>query len=417
MKNKRFTLLLSPYVVMALVMAMYVAKVIAKVGVGSQINSPVLIGDGLHNLSDIVEAALVIMTVYISRLPKSSKYPFGRKNVESIMVLAIGISMFALTFQILCKSSIGILQFFPDADAWVRSYLELPTYEPLLMGSQYFWWVFGVTAGSVVLSFAMGTYQIRVGKKQAHSSLVADGEETYSDGRIEATTLVGILSEYYFQAPWIEYILALGVATLVANTGREMFLRGWRALLQRSIGKEKEEGIRQIALRVEGVSGIEKLITFSVGSTAVCIITVVSRARANMIKHIRRTTELRLGDYLKQEGFSSHEIYVRLQMPDPGFYRVAEAITKQGDMASVACDLGATTHIRIYNIERQKPVRATDEPTAGLALEEVVSLLRRKRVSKFSIFFADTALQKAVEAAGIEFKLAPIVKVLSNKAL
>ncbi|MCX6778882.1 MAG: cation diffusion facilitator family transporter [Candidatus Magasanikbacteria bacterium] len=416
MKNSRWSFLFSPYVVMLLITAMYIAKVFAKVGIGNWVNSPVLTGDGLHNLSDIVEAVLVIMSVYISRLPKSDNYPFGRKNVESLMVLAIGLSMFGLTLQIISKSSIGILQFFPEADTWIRGYLELPTYEPLLMGPDYFWWVFGVTAGSVALSGIMGTYQIRVGKERNHPSLIADGQETYSDGRIETTTLVGILSEYYFQAPWIEYILGLGVAALVAKTGCEMFLRGWRALLQRSIGKETEDKIKEIALRVEGVSAVDKLITFSVGSSAICIITVISRARANMIKHIRRTTEDRLSRYLKEASFSGSEIYVRLQMPDPSFYRVAEAITKEDGNLSVAGSLSTATHIRVYDIEREKPVRATDEPITGLTLEDVVKLLKRKRVTTFSIFFEDPTLEQAVVGAGINFHLAPIAKVLADSA-
>jgi len=416
MKTSKWSFLFSPYFVMTLVMVMYVVKVIAKVSVGSWINSPVLTGDGLHNLSDIFEAVLVMLSVYISRLPKSENYPFGRKNVESLLVLAIGLSMFGLTLQILNKSSIGILQFFPEVDTWVRSYLDLPTYEPLLMGSGYFWWVFGVTGVSVTLSFFVGTYQIRIGKNQEHPSLIADGKETYSDGRIEATTLVGILSEYYFQAPWIEYVLGLGVAAIVANTGREMFLHGWRALLQRSIGKDKEEEIKKIASRIEGVNNVDKLMTFSVGSTAVCIITVISRVRANMIKHVRRTAEVRLSRYLKEAGFAGHEIYVRLQMPNPNFYRVAEAITKKDEGLSIAGSLSTATHLRIYDIEREKPVRATDEPTAGLSLNEVVALLKRKRVTTFSIFLADPDLEKAVSEAGIKFCLSPIVKVLADSA-
>src|SRR3989338_4771991 len=79
-----------PYVVMAVTLAMYVCKVFAKVAVGSYVNSPMIEGDGFHNIADILESIIVITILVIARRPPTDTYPFGRKNAESIFELMVG---------------------------------------------------------------------------------------------------------------------------------------------------------------------------------------------------------------------------------------------------------------------------------------------------------------------------------------
>ncbi|MFA6558969.1 MAG: hypothetical protein WCT03_21280, partial [Candidatus Obscuribacterales bacterium] len=52
-QQRLLAFLTNPFGVMSLVVLMYVIKAILKITVGHQINSPMIEGDGYHNLADI----------------------------------------------------------------------------------------------------------------------------------------------------------------------------------------------------------------------------------------------------------------------------------------------------------------------------------------------------------------------------
>lgn len=66
--------LTNPFVVMWLVVSMYLVKAICKIGLGSQINSPMIAGDGFHNLADILEALAVIAVIWVAKRPVTNDY-------------------------------------------------------------------------------------------------------------------------------------------------------------------------------------------------------------------------------------------------------------------------------------------------------------------------------------------------------
>ena len=220
----------NPIFVMVIVAAMYIIKSIVKVTLGTAINSPMLTGDGLHNIADIFEALAVILVIKVSMRPPSEKYAYGRKNIEFVSAGAIGLVLTGMSALFAVKSVTGMLASFPNLDTAVRGFIPLPAFEPLVMSASHFPWVVAVTAGSVVLSYFVSRYQIGVGKRTGHDSLIADGEETASDGRIELVALVGVLAEYFFHAPWIEYPLGIVIAFLIFRTGKELWLKAWHVL-------------------------------------------------------------------------------------------------------------------------------------------------------------------------------------------
>jgi cation diffusion facilitator family transporter len=387
--------LTNPFVVMWLVVSMYLVKAICKIGLGSQINSPMIAGDGFHNLADILEALAVIAVIWVAKRPVTNDYPFGRKNIEFFTSLAIGGSLLILAVQFAVKSVVGLLAIWPNVDHAVRAILPLPEHVPLVMNAATLPWVLAITIGSVMASFLVSRYQITIGRKCGHASMIADGEETASDGRIELITLAGVVGEYVFSAPWLEYPLGLLIAIAIARTGWELFRGGARVLLQHSIGAEHEEEIRKRCMRMAGVLALDSLKTFQIGSTAVCIMTITTEHRTGTLAQLKYGVEHHVRKYLLDAGFKECEINLRFEKPEPARHRIAYAAVAQGDQLCIAPDVESATHVIVCDLENGMVVRTKEEEKP----QDLVEYLKRKRVVRLYLFHADPPALPGVEVA------------------
>ncbi len=375
-------LLASPFVTMWLVVLMYIVKAMIKISVGGQINSPMIAGDGYHNLADIIEALAVLAVIYVARRPATNNYPFGRKNIEFFTSLAIGLVLLLLALDFALKSLVGLISYAPTLDQTLRSFLPLPEHHPLVMDDGTFVWVLCITAGSAVLSMIVSRYQIAVGKATGHASLVADGEETASDGRIEILALIGVLGEYFLNSPWLEYPLGLVVAGFIAHTGWGLFRSGYRVLLQHSIGEEHEKSIRQRCMNVCGVHSVEDLKTFQVGQMAVCMLVVTTKHTADTVTYIKYGIEHHVREYLLSGDFKECEIHIKFQRPDQQRHRVAYAIDYKDKRFRIAGNLNEATHILVCDVEMGMVVRTRRESKP----EQLGAFLARKRILKLYFF-------------------------------
>lgn len=390
----------SPYLVMAAVLVMYGAKVVAKLTIGSHINSPMITGDGFHNLADIFVAVLVVVAVWISKLPANERYPFGRKNVESIARLAIGAMLIPTALHFGLTSLIGLLSYAPGLDRSLRDFVPfaLPTHEPLLMGTDVngphgLWWILGITGGSALLSFVMGRYETDAGKANGHASMVADGKETKSDGLIEIVIFAGVCFEYLFHAAWLEYPLGIGVAILVGRTGKELWLEGWRALLQHSLGREVEDAIRQTCRAVRGIDRVEHVTTFRVGSRAVVILKMLTGSPAAAHDDLKEALKLHLTATLAEHKIDDAEFHLRFSPPQAVETRIAYAALTDGKTVVVSPDLKHATHFIICTALGHEVVRWKLEQPPSDCKGELVSWLESKRVVSLR-FFGDRQAER-----------------------
>lgn len=391
----------NPFVVMMIVVAMYIVKAAVKISVGGSINSPMIAGDGFHNVADIFEAGAVMLVIWFAKLPGGKAYHFGRKNVEFFASLLIGVALLGLCVNFALKSVAGLLSLAPSVDAAVRGVVGfLPEHEPLVMTGGTFWWVLAITAGSALLSVVVSRYQIAAGKKSGHASLVADGEETASDGRIELVALVGVIAEYTFHAPWLEYPLGLFVAYLIARTGLELFMRGFRVLLQHSIGVEHDAKIEQICLSVPGVIDVRNLKTFQVGHTAVVLVTVTSRLGSVPVKHIKFAVENHIRDYVLGTDFKDCEVYFQCEKPEPNPYRVAFAVGSDFRLVSAPT---AAVRFLVCDVEDGGIVRVQKERVPS----DWVEFLKRKRVRSLYVYPPSGVVSQPSPCPGIEVLAAP----------
>jgi cation diffusion facilitator family transporter len=379
---------LSPYLVMGSVLAMYVLKVGLKLWIGGRINSPTITGDGSHNVADIFEAFAVLVVVIVASWPADERYPFGRKNVESIARVVIGAGLLITALHFAATSIMGLVAYAPGTDRAIRAFVPfgLPRPTPLHMGPDVLWWVIAVTFGSAVLSFCVSWYEIHAGKVNGHASMVADGQETRSDGMIEASIFVGICMEYAFDAAWIEYPLGLGVAFLVGRTGRELLSGGLDGLLQRSLGPKVEKAIREVCLSNHGVREVEQVKTFRVGSAAVCILKILTDAPAAAHDDVKKALKKRLAARLAELEIGEVEYHLRFSRLPPADVRVAYAAVTDGQAIAVAPDVESATHFIICDRRVGGVKRWTLEKPPAVCEGRLLDWLLAKRVTVLYVF-------------------------------
>ena len=367
----------SPYTVMVVVLTMYALKVAGKLLVGWYAQSPMIFGDGLHNVADVGEALLVMFAIVVSRLEREG-YPFGLKKTQNLGQLAVSVSLGLMALTVASRALSGIVAQLPAIEPMVRDWLPLPAHKPLKFGLKYLPWVAGVMGVSTVLSWLIGRFQIRIGRATGQSLLMADGQETQSDGRIELAAFLGIVFQYLLGIPWLEYPLTLMVALLMAKTAFEIGRDGIRSLLQRSLGAELERDCCQAARAIPGVLTVEEIKTFSNGDEAVCLIKALIR-RPQAEDDLRHAIKHQLQPVMAEAGHIKSLIHVRFHAPPLDRHRRALTVHKGGPLAAMAPLLEADV-LRIANMEDGEPVRIDDYPLHRYELTELIALLQRKRV-------------------------------------
>ncbi|MEK7614964.1 MAG: cation diffusion facilitator family transporter [Patescibacteria group bacterium] len=376
--------LASPYGVMCVVLLMYVIKVIAKLLIGHEINSPLITADGFHNASDIFQACLVIGAVFMARLPENSEYPFGRKKIESLFGLVVGLSLLVLAAQIGFDSIKTLAGYWPSDDPSLRGDI------PLKMGYYEGFWAMSVTGVSALVSLLVGRYQIRVGRSTKHESVVADGKETLSDGWIEFMAFVGICCEYLFHAPWMEYIGALVVVIFMVTTSLEILLDAFETLMLKSIGKHHEDRIERTILSIAGIIRCTTLKTFRTGSQVCLIAEILTSTNAHVSRLLRQGLTDLIEKYLTENGFSDSQFFLSFTNPPPVHRRVAFFLrrVRNGDADfHVTNGLDWADTIAIVDTTDGKVVRVTRHAVPQV-IEQMMTFLAEKRVA--SVVFYDT---------------------------
>jgi len=390
----------NPFFVMTIVVAMFVLKASIKIWVGLQVNSPMIMGDGLHNVADIVESALVIVVLIISTRPRSQEYSLGRGNAEFFATLAVAVMLGFVAFEFVVRSIAGLALHFHWLGSgfaaagdllrhvwvvgpWLVERLTVKDIAPTEITGPMFPWVFGITLLSLVLSRLASHAQIKVGRNTGHAIVEAAGQETKSDSRVEMVTLVGIICEKLFTGlPWLEYAFALVVALVVARTAVDLFMESIRALCAKSIGLEIDEHLRGMCLKLHGVAEVASLGTFRVGPLGVVKVTLHTMLDA-AIPALTEAVETQLRHYVITQGFLECQVDVTIKRPGADRHRIAYAVCcSRGEFQTIAATLESATHIVVVDIEYGEIDRATLHPLP----KDVHAFLLLKHVRTVYVF-------------------------------
>jgi cation diffusion facilitator family transporter len=371
--------------VMIAVSVMYLVKILAKLWVGYAIGSPLLIGDGYHNASDLLEAMVVIIAVFLGSRPENAKYPFGLHNVECLAALSTGVGLSYLALKYASQSAVALASeagFGGSLPAWIIAYRPAPPE----VDARWLWVAVSIAAGSVLLSMVVGSWQIRVGKSTGHEAVVADGKETHSDGLIELAVTIGMVSRFFAGYAWFEHVLMMFVAAKMIHTGFGLAGDALMSLLQRSLDAELKSGLLKEVMALPGIIEVEDLRTFSSGNgRAVVMLKAVTRLRdADTQRYLKKEAKRRIDEFLRSKEMEVKYVSVRFGPPPKNCRQQAFVLKKDGESVEIST-LSLADSLRFASvidgmIVRYKDVPLTRQPGGNVDHEDMLRTLTEKRV-------------------------------------
>jgi len=159
-----------------------------------------LLGDAIHNLSDVSTSAVVFLGFRLSRRPPTEKYPYGLERAEDLA----GIGIAAVIW-------------ISAAFAGFESIRKLIGHgHTAHIGAGIFGAVLGIAGNQ-----AVAWYKLRVGKRINSATLIADARHSWLDALSSAGALVGLVA-VAFGAPWGDPVAGLAVTAFICHVGYEV---------------------------------------------------------------------------------------------------------------------------------------------------------------------------------------------------
>jgi cation diffusion facilitator family transporter len=131
-----------------------------------------LLGDAIHNLSDVSTSAVVFLGFFISKRAVSARYPYGYERAEDVAGLGVAAVIWASAVF-----------------TGVESYRKLVSHSPT---THLGWGMVGACIG-IAGNQAVAWYKRRVGTRIHSATLLADAKHSWLDAVSSAGALVGLI--------------------------------------------------------------------------------------------------------------------------------------------------------------------------------------------------------------------------------
>ena len=159
-----------------------------------------LLGDALHNLSDVSTSLVVFLGFRISRRTASERYPYGLERAEDLAGLGVALVIWASAVF-----------------AGIESVHKLLTHQGTgHVGAGIAAAVLGIVGNQLV-----ARYKLRVGRRIQSATLVSDAKHSWLDALSSAGALVGLIAVALGQ-PWGDPVAGLAVTLFICHVGYEV---------------------------------------------------------------------------------------------------------------------------------------------------------------------------------------------------
>ncbi len=203
MKNKKFRLILTAFVISFLLM---IVKFIAYYFS----NSNAILTDALESIVNVIASGFGMYSVYISSQPRDSNHPYGHGKIEFFSVGIEGILIALASIYILFHTVFQLLNPSPLKSLDIGIYL-------MILAS--------------IINYIMGYFLLKEGIKSNSVTLEADGKHLIFDAQFGFLIVVGISIVYFTNLKWIDSVLAIGFAVYIFISGIKMIKSSVSALM------------------------------------------------------------------------------------------------------------------------------------------------------------------------------------------
>ena len=159
-----------------------------------------LLGDAIHNLSDVSTSAVVFLGFRLSRRPATERYPYGLERAEDLAGIGIALVIWASA-----------------AFAGYESIRKLLAHGPTThLGAGIAGAIIGI-AGNLIVA----RYKLVVGKRINSATLVADARHSWLDALSSAGALAGLIAVASGQS-WGDPVAGLAITVVICHVGYEV---------------------------------------------------------------------------------------------------------------------------------------------------------------------------------------------------
>jgi cation diffusion facilitator family transporter len=159
-----------------------------------------LLGDAIHNLSDVSTSAVVFAGFRLSRRTATERYPYGLERAEDLAGIGIAIVIWASAGFAGAESIRKLLEHGHTSDVWAG-----------IAGA-----LLGIVGNQVV-----ARYKMAVGKRIGSATLVADARHSWLDALSSAGALAGLIGVAAGQR-WADPVAGLLVTAFICHVGWEV---------------------------------------------------------------------------------------------------------------------------------------------------------------------------------------------------
>jgi cation diffusion facilitator family transporter len=159
-----------------------------------------LLGDAIHNLSDVSTSAVVFLGFRLSKRPPTERHPYGLERAEDLAGIGIAVVIWASA-----------------AFAGFESIRKLLTHGHTTHVAAG---IAGAALG-IIGNQAVAWYKRRVGKRINSATLIADARHSWLDALSSAGALAGLVAVALGQ-PWGDPVAGLAVTAFICHVGYEV---------------------------------------------------------------------------------------------------------------------------------------------------------------------------------------------------
>ncbi len=159
-----------------------------------------LLGDAIHNLSDVSTSAVVFLGFRLSRRLPSERYPYGLERAEDLAGIGIAVVVWASAVFAGYES--------------VRKLIEHGHTDHIAAGIAGA--MLGIAGNQIV-----ARYKLSVGKRINSGTLIADARHSWLDALSSAGALAGLVAVALGQ-PWGDAVAGIAVTGFICHVGYEV---------------------------------------------------------------------------------------------------------------------------------------------------------------------------------------------------
>jgi cation diffusion facilitator family transporter len=159
-----------------------------------------LLGDAIHNLSDVSTSAVVFLGFRFSKRPASERYPYGLERAEDLAGIGIAVVIWASAVFAGFES--------------IHKLIEHGT------TTHVGWGIAGAGIG-IIGNQVVARYKVTIGKRIGSATLIADAKHSWLDALSSAGALVGLIAVALGQR-WGDPVAGLAITAFICHVGYEV---------------------------------------------------------------------------------------------------------------------------------------------------------------------------------------------------